>query len=139
MLKHPILRTKDVPVFDQGKVGKKVRAERYDEPGEERPTEADITDPTCRHRARQFFLLIPGDQGNWSWKPGRDKLLGDKMITFLGVPKGMPEELGRAREAAGEPGAIRYGNPVLPVRQYARVIPGVNGGLFDTLAGVRIN
>jgi hypothetical protein len=47
--------------------------------------------------------------GDWSWKPGRDKRrLGDKMTTFHGVPKGMPEQLGRARELAGEPGAVRY-------------------------------
>ena len=53
--------------------------------------------------------LFEDSIGDWSWKPYRDKRLGDKMITFPGVLKGMPEQLGRAREAAGEPGAIRYG------------------------------
>lgn len=76
--------------------------------------------------------------GDWSWRPYRDKMLGDDFKTFLGVPKGMPEQLGRAREAAGERGALRYGNPVLAVRKYPKLIPGVNGGWFDTLAGSHV-
>ncbi len=53
-------------------------------------------------------MLVDDCLGDWAWKPYRDKRLGDKMRTFLGVPKGMPEQLGRARELAGEPGAVRY-------------------------------
>lgn len=29
--------------------------------------------------------------GNWSWKPGRDKALGDNMVTFKGVPPSAAE------------------------------------------------
>lgn len=86
--------------------------------------------------------------GDWSWRPHRDKLLTsgydkdgkyfDHFKTFLGVPKGMPEQLGRARESAGEPGAVRYSNLVSPIRKYPRIIPGANGGSFDTLAGSHV-
>jgi hypothetical protein len=80
--------------------------------------------------------------GDWSWQPARDRALGygedSDFKTFLGVPKGMPEQLGRAREVAGEPGAVRYGNPVLPIQKYPRLTPGVNGGQFDTLAGTHV-
>ena len=76
--------------------------------------------------------------GDWSWKPRRDKSAGEDFKTFLGVPKGMPELLGRARELEGERGAARYGNPVLPIRKYPRIIPGANGGSFDTLAGTHV-
>ncbi len=38
--------------------------------------------------------LVDDSTGDWSWKPMRDKRLGDKMVTFLGVPKGAAETHG---------------------------------------------
>lgn len=38
--------------------------------------------------------LVETCSGDWSWKPGRDKQLGDRMRTFLGVPKGAAELYG---------------------------------------------
>jgi hypothetical protein len=32
--------------------------------------------------------------GDWSWKPERDKRLGDRMVTFRGVSKGTAETHG---------------------------------------------
>ena len=69
-MKHPFLNQSDVSVFDGSRSGKKVRAERYDEPGAEHPTEGDITDPTVRHRRRAHVLTASTD-GDWSWKPHR--------------------------------------------------------------------
>lgn len=81
--------------------------------------------------------------GDWSWRLQRDRAQGygkDSTFTsFDGVSKGMPEQLGRAREAAGDPGAVHYGNAALPIRKYPRLIPGANGGTFDTLAGSHVN
>lgn len=74
--------------------------------------------------------------GDWSWQLGRNKSFDQfEMPALTGTLRGMPEQLGRAREAAGEPGAVRYGNAVLPIRRYPKLIAGVNGGLFDTHAG----
>ena len=39
-------------------------------------------------------LLTEMCSGDWSWKPGRDKLLGKDMVTFRGVPKGAAELYG---------------------------------------------
>jgi len=83
-LRYPALDAKDVPLFDSSRNGKRIRAERYDEPGNESPTEASITDPTVRHR-RRGSILNADTSGDWSWKPGRDKLLGDNFRTFRGV------------------------------------------------------
>jgi hypothetical protein len=136
------LAKKELTLFDTTPSGQRVRAEREDEPGDERPKPGDgipgeATDG--RHAAK--LRILGGDtEGDWSWKPGRDKLLGEDMVTFLGVPKGMPEQLGRAREMAGEPGAIRYGNPVLPLCKPDRFLPSVLGaGFFDTRSGVVSN
>jgi hypothetical protein len=77
--------------------------------------------------------------GDWSWRPARNKRFPQfEMPALNGTLKGMPEQLGRAREAAGEPGAIRYGNTVLPIRKYPKLIAGANGGWFDTLAGSHV-
>lgn len=54
--------------------------------------------------------------GYWSWKPFRDRAAGyDKestFTTFLGVPRSAAELVASERQAAGEPGAIRYGGIV---------------------------
>jgi hypothetical protein len=42
----------------------------------------------------QYGGLAAGATGDWSWKPGRDKWLGDRMVTFRGVPKGAAELYG---------------------------------------------
>ena len=34
--------------------------------------------------------------GDWSWKPARDKALGERMVTFRGVPKCAAEMRGAA-------------------------------------------
>ena len=34
--------------------------------------------------------------GDWSWKPARDEALGDKMVTFKGVPPSAAELYGRS-------------------------------------------
>lgn len=74
--------------------------------------------------------------GDWCWQPARNKSFGQfEMPALTSTLRGMPEQLGRAREAAGEPSAVRYSNAVLPIRRYAKLIAGVNGGLFDTHAG----
>ena len=39
-------------------------------------------------------LAIESLGGDWSWKPWRDKKLGDSMKTFLGVPAGAAEIYG---------------------------------------------
>jgi hypothetical protein len=46
--------------------------------------------------------------GDWSWKPERDKTLGDYFVTFRGVPPGAPEIAAHARHLRGENGAVRY-------------------------------
>ncbi len=53
-------------------------------------------------------LIAEATEGGWTnyLRFGR---FARSFRPFFGVPKGMPEQLGRAREAAGEPGAIRYG------------------------------
>ena len=80
-LRYPSLNVKDVPLFDASPNGLRVRAERYDEPGAESPTEASITDPTVRHRSRNSVLMAD-TAGDWSWKPARDKALGERMVTY---------------------------------------------------------
>lgn len=84
-LRHPPLDTRDVSVFDSCRAGKRVRAERYDEPGAESPTEASITDPTVRHRKRSS-ILTADTNGDWSWKPARDRAISENLRTFRGVP-----------------------------------------------------
>jgi hypothetical protein len=69
-LRYPRLNVKDIPLFDASPNGRRVRAERYDEPGAETPTEAGISDPTVRHRSRNPILMADAS-GDWSWKPGR--------------------------------------------------------------------
>src|SRR5579859_4481875 len=93
---HPTLDPKDIPLFDASPTGHRlVVAERFDEPGDERPTEHGISDPTVRHRKRAgvIALLTADDScgGDWSWKPNRDRLLGPHMRTFRGVPAGAAE------------------------------------------------
>jgi hypothetical protein len=39
-------------------------------------------------------MLWDDSTGDWSWKPYRDKRLGDKMVTFRGVPHGAAELYG---------------------------------------------
>lgn len=97
-------------------------------------------------------LIERSTGGDWSWQPqlykqdpgvflqdghvvDRTASLEELMPTLKGSSFGMPERLGRAREAAGEGGAVRYGNEVTPLRRYTKLISGVNGGMFDTLAG----
>lgn len=48
-----------------------------------------------------FGGLADGASGDWSWKPGRDKLLGDQMQTFKGVP---PSAAELHRSAMHQPG-----------------------------------
>ena len=43
-----------------------------------------------------FSALTEACSGDWSWKPGRDKALGDKMVTFKGVPPSAAELYGRS-------------------------------------------
>lgn len=104
------LANKELTVFDTTPSGQRVRSERDDEPGDERPKPGDGVpgEATDGRRSPKIRILGGDTEGDWSWKPGRDAFLGDYMKTFSGVEKGMPEQLGRAREAAGEPGAVRY-------------------------------
>jgi hypothetical protein len=55
-------------------------------------------------RAHEFWAFADHN-GDWSWKPARDKLLGDKFVTFLGVPPSVAE----TRPRGAEPGARFYG------------------------------
>lgn len=86
-----------------------------------------------------YGKLAIDSTGDWAWKPGRNNTFAQfAMPAFLGVPKGMPEQLAAVRELEGEHGAVRYGNEVLPIRRYSKLIPSVIGGWFDTLAGSHV-
>ena len=43
---------------------------------------------------QQGMLALDSQGGDWSWKPGRDRQLGDAMQTFRGVPPGAAELYG---------------------------------------------
>ena len=132
----------EATVFDSSASGQRVAAERTDEPGAERPKPGDGSpgEPIAGRKSETLRLIAGDTQGDWAWKPGRNRLLNENMVTFLGVARGMPEQLGRTREAAGEPGAIRYGNPGLPICKHPRLIPSVTGsGFFDTRAGSSVS
>jgi hypothetical protein len=98
-LKHPQVDYRDVPLFDSTKAGGKIRqAERQDEPGAEKPTEGSISDSTVpKPKGRLSLLALESADflnGDWSWKPGRDKRLGKNFVTFRGVPPSAAELYG---------------------------------------------
>jgi len=84
-------------IFDTTPCGRHVAAERDDEPGNERsrPGDGDPRNGVAGERALQTARILGGDpEGDWSWKPQRDRLLGKDMGTFRGVPKGAAELYG---------------------------------------------
>ena len=84
-------------VFDTTPTGQRIRAERDDEPGNEhpRPGDGDPRAGIAGDRHLSVERILGGDpEGDWSWKPARDKRVGDKMVTFMGVPKGAAELYG---------------------------------------------
>ena len=99
MLKPFVDSTKqEVTVFDTTPFGRGVRAERTDEPGDEHPTPGDGVPGEATAGRHRLIRLLAGDtEGDWSWKPGRDRLLGDKMVTFRGVPPSQAELLANVR------------------------------------------
>ncbi len=62
----------DAPVFDKSKFGERMLAERHDQPGQE----ISLAGYGVRG-------LLDGDTGgDWSFKPYRDKLLGENFKTY---------------------------------------------------------
>ncbi len=104
----------EVTVFDTTPFGCVVMAERTDEPGDERPKPGDGVPGEATAGRHRLVRLLAGDtEGDWSWKPGRDRLLGDKMVTFRGVPPGMPEQLAAERSKP----RVQYGLGIEQTRE----------------------
>lgn len=75
----------DVPIEDStGLVEHTIRLGNYGRAYTPTASERDI-------EGAYSSLAADSMNGDWSWKPQRDKALGHKFVTFRGVPAGAPE------------------------------------------------